>query len=139
MPKMSEKELNWRKARATREVDTVGTGEGLVKTPLALRLQLKNTPIDEANALAFVDLLKSHYGFEQYNIKVSFSLRVTYRRWGTAFYRQRRIILYRHDIATFLHELAHIVEFLKWGSSGHGERFAGELDYLFGLAQGLLY
>ena len=63
---------------------------------------------------------------------IEFSMRETRRQWGTAFYKQSRIILYRHSVGTFLHELAHIELFRKIDDCvpAHGLVFAKVLEHL---------
>jgi hypothetical protein len=43
------------------------------------------------------------------NFKVMLSNRQTVRRWGTAYYHKEKILLYRHSVWIFIHELAHII------------------------------
>jgi len=98
-----------------------GTGMSHCFTPQKTIKALNNTPID-AGAIAL--FLRSLSGCA--DIRVTLSNRRPKWRWGTAWPSERRMILYRHSVMVFLHELAHI----KGKTCYHRVGFARELDRL---------
>lgn len=80
----------------------VGTGEARVSVSHAERVRLNNKEITPDVASLF---LTAH----QIPAKVEFSQRATMNAWGTCWSEEMRIILYRHSVWTFLHELAHVL------------------------------
>lgn len=102
------------------KVARTGTGEAYCITSHAERVRLHNIEIQPDMALAFLQ-------WQQIPAKVEFSQRATQRRWGTAWTKSRRVILYRASVWTFLHEIAHIVA----GNPGHGPDFGQVLHALY--------
>ena len=100
-----------------------GTGVARLNIDKKYLIKLNNITISNDTAL---DFLKT------YNIicSVNFSNRKTKQRWGTAFYKQDRIILYRHSVMIFLHEVAHITAYNHYDHMGHGKPFLRELKIL---------
>ena len=94
------------------KVYTCGTGHAYVQVPRAEILRLENMPITLEDATLFLQ-------WQQIPLTIEFSERNTKQRWGTAWPKEGRIILYRHSIWTFLHEVAHIV-------AGPGQHHAGD-------------
>src|SRR4030042_4822372 len=101
--------------------DKIGTGEDLVRVPLAERIRLNNTPLNIGDAQAFLE-------WQQLPVRVEFSYQHTKRRWGSAWPKERRIVLYRHTVWIFLHDLAHV---LCNPGEHHGHRFARCLEGLY--------
>lgn len=97
------------------------TGESLVNVSVSERLRLLNEEITPDTAKLF---LIAH----KLPVTVEFSRRDTKIRWGTAWAKKRKIILYRHCIWMFLHELAHV---MAGPGEHHGELFALALQGLY--------
>lgn len=108
-----------------------GTGQSLCRTPKDTQLRLTNTPLD-ADEAAFIlwYLARETDSPEIKAWSITLSDRQTKDRWGTAWPCANRIILYRHDVGTFLHEIAHL-----WVgcNEGHGPLFAEALDLLIAI------
>lgn len=102
-----------------------GTGESRCKTPTFVRVAFNNVPITPGEAWRFV---RQHFPDRQ--IRITFSNRKPRKRWGTAWPKEQRATIYRHSVAVFLHELAHLT---SPGVPGHNPPFARELDRLFKL------
>lgn len=103
------------------QTNSIGTGESYVRVPRAEVLRLNNTHITPEIAELF--LLAN-----MIPCQVEFSSRDTKRRWGTAFARSKRVILYRHTVWTFLHEVAHTIADV---AEHHGPQFGQILDALY--------
>ena len=84
-------------------------GTGNKSTPVAQKekVRLANIIIENAEARAFMEVL---YGTGENEIRVEMSNRRTSRQWGSAWMLQRRVVIYRHTVWVFLHELAHILD-----------------------------
>ena len=93
------------------ETRYIGTGNSYVQVNSAEILRLENTPITAEQIGLFL-------GWQQIPARVELSSRNTKQRWGTAIASEGRIILYRHSVWTFLHEIAHIIAGHKCGHSG---------------------
>ena len=106
----------------------VGTGESYCRIKLAIRVEANNTPVTQIEAAMFARYAwKKTKGTDE-EVFIEFSERRTSNRWGTAWCRQRRLTLYRHSVAVFLHELAHL---LCADREGHGPTFGAMLDNLY--------
>ena len=97
-----------------------GTGDSYVQVHQAEMIRLENRPITPEEAGLFLQ-------WQQIPCTVEFSWRDTKRQWGTAWTKSRRVVLYRHSVWTFLHELAHIVA----GHHGHAGDFPVALRGLY--------
>ena len=111
------------------EKDRPGTGESYCSTSIGIRTQLLNTEITHAQMTGFMS------GFiERGEIPKETRVwwgRATDRRYGTACYSKREIIMNRRCVETFLHELAHFVTYFKYKDrDGHGPCFGKVLDRL---------
>lgn len=85
-----------------------GTGNKSTKGVTdAEKLRLTNVLIDRAGMDEFLNLL---YDNGEAKMDITLSDRRTTRRWGSAFYMDRRVILYRHTVWVFLHEVAHVMD-----------------------------
>jgi hypothetical protein len=118
-----------------RVVKHAGTGNQTTKN-LGVKnremVRLQNWVIDYSVVQDFLQLL---YDMGEEPIKVKLSNRRTSSRWGTAWGRERRTVIYRHTAWTFLHELAHI---LVWNKDNlfkqpkaHGREFGKYLKMLY--------
>lgn len=102
-----------------------GTGNSRVTIPKSEQIRLNNTPIFITEAVCFTKQITKSIP------SIVFSRRKTKSRWGTAFsFPQRKIILYRHSVYIFLHELAHV---LCGGKEKHSRVFGRKLDHLYEL------
>jgi hypothetical protein len=99
----------------------IGSGNSWCPTPRAEIMRLTNEEIDRETAILFLK-------WQQIPLTLQWSSRKTKNRWGVAFYDDNRIILYRKDVWTFLHETAHIV---ARGKEGHGKTFGLVLHGLY--------
>lgn len=109
-----------------------GTGNSLCKVPKSEMLRLQNQPIVEPEADLFLWWCCANKVSPVDKVShccVEFSSRKTRRRLGTAYHKDCRIILYRHSVWIFLHELAHLMP----NGRGHGISFAKNLDQLYHL------
>lgn len=98
------------------------TGERYVSIPIQIRVTLNNTPLT-------IDIVNDFLDYAQLgDVSVILSLRQTKHRWGTAWKKQKRVVLYRHSAWMLLHELAHIKAPNK---SGHNCDFGRTLDDLY--------
>lgn len=66
--------------------------------------------------------------------KVTLSNRKTVKRWGTACPDKTKILMYRHSVWIFLHELSHLISppvrvGNKWDI--HGQHFGSTLTKLY--------
>jgi len=102
-----------------------GTGESKVKTPFSRRVLLNNTPISEKEAKDFSEWYSLNYNKPKL-LRLTLSNRKCKRRWGSTWPSRKRIILYRHSVGVFLHELAHVT--VDDPKEHHGKKFAAELD-----------
>ena len=78
------------------------TGEYYVHVSRDERIRLNNEPITGEKATLFLM-------WQNIVASVEFSNRKTEYRWGTCWQKSKRIVLYRHSVWVFLHELAHLV------------------------------
>jgi len=109
------------------QVNNIGTGVSYVTPAYKDRLmELNNQEIAYDRIIDFYILNSIKAAV------VELSERDTKNTWGTAFYHQDRIILYRHSVGTFLHELAHLELHRKIGQCvpAHGLVFAKMLERL---------
>jgi hypothetical protein len=104
------------------------TGEGLCQTPVDIRVKLDNEELDIFKAFRFIELVYRNIPKAKV-YRLEFANERTHR-WGTCFYEQKKIVLYRHCTGTFLHELAHAVRREIAGGSGHDLMFCVMLDGL---------
>jgi len=105
-----------------------GTGESKVKTPEIKRVLLNNTPINKRDAAGFSAWYSREYKKPRL-FSLTLSNRKCKRRWGTTWPSRSRIILYRHSVSVFLHELAHIT--VDDPKEHHGAKFSAELDNIY--------
>ena len=106
----------------------IGTGVSVIPmTHLGLLEKYTGIEVDQYKAEEFIEFL--HICKE---IKLILSTRATETRWGTCFcgYKQAKIILYRHSVATFIHELAHVT---AWPARSHDEVWGEEVARLLTL------
>lgn len=97
------------------------TGESLVGVAWPVKLMWNNQPITKSKIQSFLEFVDIK------GIAVTLSNRRTRRAWGTCWPIQKRMILYRHSVWVFLHELAHILS----KERGHGWDFATSLELLY--------
>ncbi len=108
-------------------VNFIGTGNSCVSPAYQERMKdLNNQQITNAQIIDFYILNSIKPAV------VELSERNTKNTWGTAFYSQDRIILYRHSVGIFLHELAHLELHRLIGQcvAAHGVVFAKMLEQL---------
>ncbi len=103
-------------------VNKTSVGERYVTVALADRISFNNAPISPEVAQRFLELVGAG------NVCIEFSARKTRCRWGTAYKKKGRIVLYRHSVWMLLHELAHIQ---APAGAKHSRVFARVLDGLF--------
>lgn len=96
------------------------TGEYYVEVTRDERIRLNNKPIDGDKTTLFLK-------WQNVPAKVEFSNRTTKYRWGTTWQKRKRIVLYRHSVWVFLHELAHLVA----PQDNHGPDFGVALRGLY--------
>lgn len=101
------------------EFENAGTGDYYCTVPEEVRVALNNTLISESQIGLILGLVSC-------KTKVYLMTRTPRHRWGTAFKKSNRILLYRPSVWTFLHELAHILT----EEYGHGLEFGKKLDTL---------
>ena len=101
--------------------ESISTGESLVNVSEEERVRLNNKEITPEIAKLF---LLAH----KLPVTVEFSKRQTKKRWGSAWSKTRRMVLYRHTVWMFLHELAHII---AGNNEGHSRMFAIVLQGLY--------
>jgi hypothetical protein len=114
------------------KTNTPGTGNSKVRVPKYKMVDLNNTAITTPKINKFLQAVKKTYN-QTDSIKVVVSNRKTVRRWGTANILENKIILYRHSVWVFLHELAHLIEKPvrvngRWDA--HGQKFGNALTEL---------
>jgi hypothetical protein len=100
-----------------KKVYTSGTGNSTCPVPKAEQIRLQNHLIDDSVVGQVLDLL---YDMGEDIISVELSHRRTTQRWGTAWPRDRRVILYRHTAWCFLHEVAHILN--HWDAQADADK-----------------
>jgi predicted metal-dependent hydrolase len=105
-----------------RKSNCTGTGNDRCNVERDEMVRLNNIPIERIQIINFTKKL-GLYG----KTHVILSNRKTVARWGTCWTQTGRIILYRHSVWIFLHELAHIAS----KSPGHGSDFGDALDTLY--------
>lgn len=114
-------------------VSKTGTGDSCVLWPKAIQIALTNTEITPKQACVFVAFLQRTTGQDFRQAKINFAQGKPNRaNWGIAYTSENIIALYRHDVMTFLHELAHLDERAKRGSA-HGWAFGQVLTNFIGL------
>jgi hypothetical protein len=79
-----------------------GTGNSYVGVEWSEMVRLQNTPVDKEQIKLFLT-------WQQMAVTVELSSRQTRKRWGSAWPKKKRIVLYRQSVWTFLHELAHVL------------------------------
>ena len=89
-------------------VKECGTGNSYVQVAQSEMLRLENVPLSMEMATLFLH-------WQKISLTLEFSQRDTKSRWGTAWPKKRKVVLYRHSVWTFLHEVAHVVA----GHHGH--------------------
>jgi hypothetical protein len=105
-----------------------GTGESYVRTDTLKREILNNMEIDLLRDGTFLMEL-----FQEYNLPVYtlYLLPPKRRRWGTCFYHDKKVYIYRHVVNTLLHEYAHAFTEEKHGEGhGHDSTFGQVLDFI---------
>ena len=113
--------------------NSAGSGMTKVSIPKFEMLKANNTPISRKEITDFMRYISKIYP-NLPKLFIQLSNRQTTRRWGTAFPKQNKIILYRHSVLVFLHEVAHFVsppERIggKWDI--HGSKFGQALTGLY--------
>ena len=103
------------------KVGKIGTGESQCSTPKNTRIKFNDVHITIKDINKFLDYINER------DISVQLSNRKTKNRWGTAILSRKEILLYRHSVAVFLHELAHVL----CDERGHGRIFGRKLDELY--------
>jgi hypothetical protein len=85
-----------------------GTGNSkLSKDHYERMISLNNIPITD-------EMIDEYFKFSHIQkCLVVLSDRPTKHRWGTAVWKKDKILLYRHSIGVFLHELAHIESYRR--------------------------
>lgn len=114
-----------------------GTGNKSCKVSAAEKLRLTNLIVTRKDVDDFLNVL---YATGEKKIQVELSTRRTSSRWGTAWTRERRCILYRHTVWVYIHELAHVLD-IKRDFTGsrirnnkpHGRDFGLHLKCLYEL------
>jgi hypothetical protein len=104
----------------------------------AEKLRLVNVLIDRAGMDEFLNVL---YANGEKKMDITLSPRRTTKRWGSAWYMERRVKLYRHTVWIFLHEVAHIMDVHTSLATGarvrnvkpHGLDFGRHLTQLYNL------
>ncbi len=109
-------------------VSNSGSGNSTTMVSEKEKIRLQNTLIDTGRVQQFLNLL---YGMGEYKIEVQLSNRKTSHRWGTAWQYKRKVILYRHTVWTFLHEVGHILTDNK--AKCHGYKFGESLKMCYEL------
>jgi hypothetical protein len=115
-----------------------GTGNKSCKVSDAEKLRLTNILIDHEGVNEFLNILYQH---GEKKMSIELSERRCSRRYGTAWYIERRVALYRHTVWVFLHEIAHILDVNKSFATGiqirpakpHGPIFGRHLTCLYNL------
>jgi hypothetical protein len=121
-----------------RFTDHPGTGNKSCKVSDKEKLRLSNVLIDEAKIDEFLNIL---YESGEKKMLIELSNRRTSRAWGTAWYFDRRVKIYRHTVWVFLHEVAHVLNIKYHPISGniirtvkpHGTDFGKHLSMLYDL------
>lgn len=114
--------------------DFSGTGHSKLKPSYKKRIRdLNNTKLRPSEVIDFHEIS----GIKPINLE--FSFRKTKRAWGVAWGVEERVILYRHSVGVYIHELAHIVverdrkngKYEGWGRiKPHGYEFTETLQEL---------
>lgn len=114
-----------------------GTGNKSTPVAQAEKVRLANVIIENSEARDFMEVL---YDTGEKSIRVELSRRRTSRRWGSAWPLDRRVVIYRHTVWVFLHELAHILDVKKsftgqtvYANRPHGRDFGMCLKTLYDL------
>jgi len=113
--------------------NSVGTGHSKVRIPKVEMVKANNTPISRKEVKEFMNHISKIHSNTK-NLDIQLSNRKTSRRWGTAFPFKRKIILYRHSVLVFLHEVAHFVsppEKVGGKRDIHGSKFGLALTDLY--------
>jgi hypothetical protein len=113
-----------------------GSGNKSCKVAQDEKLRLSNILISRADADEFLKVL---YATGEKQISVEISDRRTSKRWGTAWTYKRKVIIYRHTVWVFLHELAHILDVKQSFATGlavasckpHGHDFGSHLSCMY--------
>ena len=120
-----------------RYVPNPGTGNKSTKVTKSEKVRLANIIITNIEVINFLKLL---YRMGEAKIQVNLSNRRTSKQWGVARTNQRRVVIYRHTIWVFLHEIAHILDVKKdftgrriRNNKPHGREFGIQLKMLYDL------
>ena len=113
-----------------------GTGNSRCRVSKKKMIEYNNIEITTKQITDFLNFLSVN-GYEKVKkINVIISKRETSKRWGTANIDKNKILLYRHSVWVFLHELAHLISPPKSVNGRrdiHGYDFGKSLDELFNL------
>lgn len=111
------------------ETYIIGTGNSQSTVDKREMLRLQNVEITQDEINSFLNYL---YDLGEENIEVKLSNRKTKYRWGTAWGFKRRVILYRHSVWCFLHEIAHVLNYSQnKKKKSHGKEFGSWLDLMY--------
>jgi hypothetical protein len=121
------------------KVDCCGTGNSKVELPQETMTGLNNVHIQNYDWRLFLDKVLAEYDYvgpfvEDLNseVRVLLKTRKTVGVWGSAQYLGGEIVMYRHSVWVFLHELAHMLTFDHGMKRAdvypyHGKRFGETL------------
>ena len=102
-------------------------GESKVAVPWKEKKRLNNEKLTRYMMHGFIYFLLMNKEIE-YPVRTTFSKKNEKKYWGVAYQWCRSIILYRHSVWVFLHELAHVC---APPDSAHDYRFAKKLRELY--------
>ena len=118
------------------KTDNPGTGNSRCRVSKETMIEYNNIEITKSQVTGFLNFLSLN-GYEKAKkINVVLSNRKTSRRWGTANIAKNKVLLYRHSVWIFLHELAHLISPPKMVNGRrdiHGTHFGKALGDLFNL------
>lgn len=110
-------------------IKRVGTGNSQCSVPTDIVLRLSNIKISDQQMNDFISIVRD-LGYAK-NLRVVTSDRSKWN-YGKANPSKQKVTLYREDVWTFLHEVAHCVVFELTGKQeGHNEKFGKMLDLLY--------
>ena len=121
---------------ALEKTDRPGTGNSRCSVSKEKMIEYNNIEITKSQVADFLNFLSVN-GYEKAKkINVVLSNRKTVRGWGTANITKNKILLYRHSVWVFLHELSHLIsppKMVNGRRDVHGSHFGKALDDLFNL------
>jgi len=116
-----------------------GSGNYSARVPRNEMVKLNNINIAKYDFNAFIKMINKKYFEKDINIFIDLNYRICKYSWGVAYYSKKKVILYRHSIWIFLHEIAHIYDYhinsmeSQYRRRPHGRMFGEILNRIYKL------